>query len=131
MIRQRLTIGPATRRRRVDQRRRSGEQRRVNRRLFRPPGCEEAPFTAERSSGSTATSAAADGGAAEGGAAAEAASAAEKVETAVMVTERSRFPPNMTVQMFEAPPPGEVPVTKRPSLISGLELGKRCRTWNK
>ena len=48
---------------------------------------------------------------------------AEKVETAVMVTERSRLPPNMTVQMLEAPPPGEVPVTKRPSLISGLELG--------
>jgi hypothetical protein len=31
---------------------------------------------------------------------------AEKVEMKVMTTERSRFPPNITVQMLEAPPPG-------------------------
>ena len=37
---------------------------------------------------------------------------AEKVETAVMVTERSMLPPNMTVHMFEAPPPGDVPVKR-------------------
>ena len=34
---------------------------------------------------------------------------AEKVDTAVMVTDRSKFPPNITVQMLEAPPPGEQP----------------------
>ena len=34
---------------------------------------------------------------------------AAKVDTAVMVTDRSRFPPNITVQILEAPPPGEQP----------------------
>ena len=34
---------------------------------------------------------------------------AEKVDTAVMVTDRSKFPPNITVQILEAPPPGEQP----------------------
>ena len=34
---------------------------------------------------------------------------AANVETAVMVTDRSKFPPNITVQILEAPPPGEVP----------------------
>ena len=38
---------------------------------------------------------------------------AEKVDTAVMVTDRSKFPPNITVQMLEAPPPGEAPKNKR------------------
>ena len=38
---------------------------------------------------------------------------AEKVDTAVMVTERSKFPPNITVQMLEAPPPGEQPENKK------------------
>ena len=37
---------------------------------------------------------------------------AEKVDTAVMVTDRSKFPPNITVQMLEAPPPGEQPENK-------------------
>ena len=41
---------------------------------------------------------------------------AEKVDTAVMVTERSKFPPNITVQMLEAPPPGEQPENKIISL---------------
>jgi hypothetical protein len=35
---------------------------------------------------------------------------AEKVEMKVMTTERSRFPPNITVQMLEAPPPGLHPI---------------------
>ena len=43
---------------------------------------------------------------------------AENVDTAVMVTERSKFPPNITVQMLEAPPPGEAPVTKSPNLMA-------------
>ena len=30
---------------------------------------------------------------------------AAKVDTAVMVTDKSKFPPNITVQMLEAPPP--------------------------
>ncbi len=34
---------------------------------------------------------------------------AAKVETAVMVTDKSKLPPNMTVHMLDAPPPGEVP----------------------
>ena len=42
---------------------------------------------------------------------------AANVEIAVMVTLRSRLPPNITVQILEAPPPGEQPVTKRPSLF--------------
>ena len=37
---------------------------------------------------------------------------AAKVDTAVMVTDRSKFPPNITVQMLEAPPPGEHPIKK-------------------
>ena len=35
---------------------------------------------------------------------------AAKVDTAVMVTDKSKFPPNITVQMLEAPPPGEHPI---------------------
>ena len=42
---------------------------------------------------------------------------AAKVDIAVMVMDRSRFPPNITVQILEAPPPGEHPVTNKPSLI--------------
>ncbi len=42
---------------------------------------------------------------------------AAKVETAVMVTDRSRLPPNISVQMLDAPPPGETPVTNRPRRI--------------
>lgn len=34
---------------------------------------------------------------------------AAKVDIAVMVTDKFKFPPNMTVQMLEAPPPGDVP----------------------
>ena len=49
---------------------------------------------------------------------------AENVDTAVMVTERSKFPPNITVHMLEAPPPGEQPVTNRPSFMAVLEKGK-------
>jgi hypothetical protein len=37
---------------------------------------------------------------------------AEKVEMKVMTTERSRFPPNITVQMLEAPPPGLHPTSQ-------------------
>jgi hypothetical protein len=29
--------------------------------------------------------------------------------------ELTRFPPNMSVQIFDAPPPGDTPVTKRPA----------------
>ena len=43
---------------------------------------------------------------------------AENVDTAVMVTERSKFPPNITVHMLEAPPPGDAPVTKSPNLMA-------------
>ena len=46
---------------------------------------------------------------------------AAKVEIAVIVTDRSRFPPNITVHIFDAPPPGEHPVTKRPNLIGACE----------
>ena len=49
---------------------------------------------------------------------------AAKVETAVMVTDRSRLPPNIGVQMLEAPPPGEIPVTKRPNLSFELDQGR-------
>jgi len=49
---------------------------------------------------------------------------AENVDTAVIVTDKSRLPPNIIVQMLEAPPPGEVPVKKRPSRISGLSKMK-------
>jgi len=49
---------------------------------------------------------------------------AEKVEMAVMVMDRFKLPPNIRVQMFEAPPPGETPVTKRPSLMADSEAGK-------
>ena len=34
---------------------------------------------------------------------------AAKVDIAVMVTDKSRFPPNITVQMLDAPPPGDTP----------------------
>ena len=34
---------------------------------------------------------------------------AANVEIAVMVTDKSKFPPNITVQMLDAPPPGDVP----------------------
>jgi len=44
---------------------------------------------------------------------------AEKVETAVIVTERSKLPPNITVHMLEAPPPGEVPNRKSENLLGG------------
>jgi hypothetical protein len=37
---------------------------------------------------------------------------AEKVEMKVMTTERSKFPPNITVQMLEAPPPGLHPTSQ-------------------
>lgn len=36
---------------------------------------------------------------------------AAKVDKAVMVTDKFKFPPNMTVQILEAPPPGDVPET--------------------
>lgn len=44
---------------------------------------------------------------------------ATKVPIVVMVTERFKFPPKRTVQIFEAPPLGDIPVKKSPSLISG------------
>jgi len=48
----------------------------------------------------------------------------ENVEMAVIVIDRFRFPPYIKVQMFEAPPPGETPVTKRPNLMADSEAGK-------
>lgn len=53
---------------------------------------------------------------------------AEKVEMKVMVTDRSRLPPNITVQMFEAPPPGLHPVTEGHDEDQGL--GKLNGTQN-
>ena len=43
---------------------------------------------------------------------------AAKVDRAVIVTDRFKLPPNMTVQMLDAPPPGEQPVTNSPSLTN-------------
>ena len=53
---------------------------------------------------------------------------AEKVDTAVMVTDRSKFPPNITVQMLEAPPPGEQPekqnyVFEKTAILIFLQFG--------
>ena len=47
---------------------------------------------------------------------------AEKVDTAVMVTERSKFPPNITVQMLEAPPPGEQPENKKKYFLENTAI---------
>ena len=48
----------------------------------------------------------------------------ENVEMAVIVIDKFRLPPYIKVQMFEAPPPGETPVTKRPNLMADSEAGK-------
>ena len=45
---------------------------------------------------------------------------AEKVEMVVMVKLKFKLPPNMTVQILEAPPPGDAPVTNKPNRIEGL-----------
>lgn len=36
----------------------------------------------------------------------------------LIVTDKSKFPPNITVQVFDAPPAGLAPVKNRPSCIS-------------
>ena len=48
----------------------------------------------------------------------------ENVEIAVIVIDRFRLPPYIKVQRFEAPPPGETPVTKRPNRMADSEAGK-------
>lgn len=48
---------------------------------------------------------------------------AENVEMAVIVIDRFKFPLNINVQMLEAPPPGETPVTKRPRRMADSDAG--------
>lgn len=45
---------------------------------------------------------------------------ATKVETPVIMMERSREPPSKCVHMLEAPPPGQLPLRNSPSWPSGL-----------
>lgn len=45
---------------------------------------------------------------------------ADNVEIVVIVIDKSRFPPNVSVQIFEAPPPGEQPVINSPSCNAGI-----------
>ena len=42
---------------------------------------------------------------------------AENVDTAVIVTDRSKFPPNITVHILDAPPPGEAPYIFKEKLV--------------
>ena len=59
---------------------------------------------------------------------------AEKVEMKVMATERSRLPPNITVQMLEAPPPGLQPIKLQKKEISlptaNNKINKKLSTQN-
>lgn len=51
------------------------------------------------------------------------------VVVVVVVIQLTKFPPNMRVQMLEAPPPGETPVTKRPRKFKTVKLALTTTHW--